>query len=199
MGILLSGFRPTAQTMVAAILNGALFMTLCLQMVLSLKLNVEIRETGSDGIGNSEADFIGVAAKTRFNVTTGLSRFVENVKFVDRFLPGFLDTLTKTKELTIFAPSDVAFDFDPYPNGTLAGPIYQSLLGHIVAKRIPSAAITDIPLRVVTLSGKDITIRKRVRLSMCRLLTEEPMYPKLIYFSAMVLSTLLTIVSITPF
>ena len=38
-----------------AILKTALSMTLCLQMVLSLKLNVEIRETDTDGIGNSTA------------------------------------------------------------------------------------------------------------------------------------------------
>merc|ERR1719219_345530 len=127
-------------------------MTLCLQMVLSLKLNVDIRKTGTDGIGNSEDDVIGVAAKTRFYQQTGLSTFVGYVKNIDELKPqlGFLDLLTKTKELTIFAPSNAAFDFDPrWKNeGTTFGEIYNALLGHVVKKRIPTSAIPDKPLGI---------------------------------------------------
>jgi len=141
-------------------------MTLCLQMVLSLKLNVEIRETGTDGIGNSEDDVIGVAAKTRFYQQTGLSTFVGYVKMIDELKPqlGFLDLLTKTKELTIFAPSNAAFDFDPTwnPEGLQLGAIYNALLGHVVKKRIPSAAIADKPpfTRLTPVKGERFYVRK---------------------------------------
>jgi uncharacterized surface protein with fasciclin (FAS1) repeats len=144
-----------------AILSTALFLSLGLQMVLSLKLNVEIRETDTDGIGNSTADVIGVAAQTHFNVSTGLSYFVSEVKLVDEFFPGFMDTLTKAKELTIFAPTDVAFalaDFIKDPAERK-----QRLLRHVVGKKIPSAAIkpSKKPQKLTTLSGETIFIIKR--------------------------------------
>jgi len=142
-----------------AIWKTGLSMTLCLQMVLSLQLNVAIREAGTDEIGNStaEGDVIDVLVST--------PGFKSLVKLVTEF--GLVDTLKKAKEVTIFAPTDDALD-------GLVGPgqlfdnlakeepetAKQILLTHVVGAKLPAAAIKEGKEEVTTLSGFKITLEK---------------------------------------
>merc|ERR1712026_58438 len=95
------------------------------------------------------------------DVAVGAGSFKTLVSIVSDL--GLVDTLKSAKALTIFAPSDAAFaKIDPAVLASLTDEQKKTIvLRHVVAAKVPAAAVTTGPVK--TIGGETIDLVKTTR------------------------------------